>query len=75
MQCEMLLTYTIADVTNRSGSCQVYSDDDKSNDHLCEEGRYLATAPHEWYGGFSWIIGGPTGYPLPPQYPTFRVQE
>jgi len=50
-QCKMLLVHTlmIDRVADRPGFRQAYSDYDKSDDHLIEEGRPLATV-HECGG-------------------------
>ena len=71
----MLLAHT--PTTDRFGFCQAYSDDDKSDDYLLEEGRQLANLHHEC-GGSNWVPGVLTGYPTTPsggQHSTFRAQE
>jgi len=67
---------TTPQMTDRFGSPQVYSDDDHSDDHVFEEGRYLATGLHE-YGTSDCATDEYTGYISPArcgQHPTLRIQ-
>ena len=63
-------------MADRFGSPQVYSNDDLSDDHVFEEGRYLATGLRE-YGTSDWATDGYTGHISPArcgQHPTLCIQ-
>lgn len=66
-------------MTDRFGSPQVYSNDDQSDDHVFEEGRYLATGLRE-HGTPDWATDRYTGYISPArcgqhgQHPALCIQ-